>query len=82
MFDIFSQNLYILPSWFFLPEMYASFLPETNGVTLPETLSEAANFGRDQKYFSWIRSQTDSKHEPESQTIAADDPEEQMPLKL
>ncbi len=33
----------------------ASLLPETVGVDLPETLGEAANFGKDQKFFSWIR---------------------------
>ena len=33
----------------------ASFLPETVGVALPETLGEATKFGEDQKYFSWIR---------------------------
>ena len=35
----------------------ASFLPETAGVDLPETLTEAADFGRNQKYFGWVRSQ-------------------------
>ena len=31
----------------------ASFLPETVGVALPETVPESAVFGRKQKYFSW-----------------------------
>ena len=33
----------------------ASFLPETLGCHLPETISSAAQFGNDQKYFSWLR---------------------------
>jgi hypothetical protein len=33
----------------------ASFLPETIGVALPETIADAADFGRKQNYFSWIR---------------------------
>ena len=33
----------------------ASFLPETLGCYLPETVSSASEFGKDQKYFSWIR---------------------------
>ena len=33
----------------------ASFLPETLGSDLPETVASAAQFGHDQKYFSWIR---------------------------
>ena len=33
----------------------ASFLPETLGCYLPETISAAAEFGKDQKYFSWMR---------------------------
>ena len=33
----------------------ASFLPETLGCYLPETISSAAEFGKEQKYFSWIR---------------------------
>lgn len=33
----------------------ASFLPETLGCYLPETISSAAEFGKNQKYFSWIR---------------------------
>ena len=37
----------------FIPQ--ASFLPETIGVALPETIPEASVFGRQQKYFSWIR---------------------------
>jgi len=35
--------------------LQTSFLPETIGASLPETLEEAAEFGKDQKYFSWIR---------------------------
>lgn len=30
-----------------------SFLPETLGATLPETLDEASAFGKNDKYFSW-----------------------------
>ncbi len=30
-----------------------SFLPETLGATLPETLDEASEFGKNDKYFSW-----------------------------
>ena len=33
----------------------ASFLPETLGCYLPETIDTAAKFGKEQKYFSWIR---------------------------
>ena len=33
----------------------ASFLPETLGCYLPETIKSAAEFGKEQKYFSWIR---------------------------
>ena len=33
----------------------ASFLPETLGCYLPETIVSAAEFGKEQKYFSWIR---------------------------
>ena len=33
----------------------ASFLPETLGCYLPETIKSAAEFGNEQKYFSWIR---------------------------
>jgi len=33
----------------------ASFLPETIGASLPETLDAASEFGKDHKYFSWIR---------------------------
>ena len=33
----------------------ASFLPETRGCYLPETVSTAASFGNDQKYFSWAK---------------------------
>ena len=32
----------------------ASFLPETLGCDLPETIPSAAKFGTSQKYFSWI----------------------------
>ena len=32
----------------------ASFLPETLGCDLPETIPSAAKFGATQKYFSWI----------------------------
>ena len=32
----------------------ASFVPETLGSELPETLEEAANFGSQHKYFSWM----------------------------
>ncbi len=33
----------------------ASFLPETAGAELPETIKEADEFGRDQKFFGWVR---------------------------
>ena len=36
----------------------ASFLPETRGCHLPETVSAAASFGNDQKYFSWPKKKT------------------------
>ena len=39
----------------FVSAIAASFLPETLGCYLPETISSAAEFGNDQKYFSWIR---------------------------
>ncbi len=32
----------------------ASFLPETAGSELPETMEEAAEFGKDHGYFSWV----------------------------
>ena len=35
-----------------LAALTSSFLPETYGVHLPETLEAAAEFGKDQKYFS------------------------------
>ena len=50
----------------------ASFLPETIGVALPETLSEAANFGRSQKYFAWIRNQNKTD-QPTFQTAEGED---------
>lgn len=34
--------------------LLASFIPETLHVRLPETLSDAQHFGKDQKYWSWI----------------------------
>ncbi len=39
----------------------ASFLPETHGTELPETLDEAGTFGNDQKYFEWRRPEKDDK---------------------
>ena len=33
----------------------ASFLPETVGVDLPETLQAASEYGNDQKYFSYLK---------------------------
>ena len=39
----------------FVGAIVASFLPETLGCSLPETILEASEFGKDQKYFSWIR---------------------------
>lgn len=33
----------------------ASFLPETNGVALPESIQDAAAFGKNQNYFSTVR---------------------------
>ena len=33
----------------------ASFLPETVGCDLPETLEAASNFGKDQQYFSYVK---------------------------
>ena len=32
-------------------------------MTLPETLGEAAQFGRSQKYFSWIRNQNQNQNQ-------------------
>ena len=37
----------------FIGTIAASFLPETIGVDLPETLTEASDFGRDQPFFSF-----------------------------
>ena len=34
--------------------IFASFLPETLGCNLPETILTAAEFGKEQKYFSWM----------------------------
>ena len=31
------------------------FLPETVGCSLPETLQEASDFGKDQRYFSFVK---------------------------
>ena len=33
----------------------SSFLPETVGCVLPETLKAAANYGKDQEYFSYVK---------------------------
>ena len=33
-----------------------SFLPETVGCDLPETLKSASDFGKDQQFFSYVRS--------------------------
>ena len=33
----------------------SSFLPETVGCNLPETLKESAEYGKDQHYFSYVR---------------------------
>ena len=37
-----------------LASITASFLPETLGCDLPETLKSASNFGRDQAFFSYV----------------------------
>ena len=33
----------------------ATFLPETVGCDLPETLQEASDYGKDQRYFSYVK---------------------------
>ena len=33
----------------------ASFLPETVGCDLPETLQAASDYGKDQQYFSYVK---------------------------
>ena len=42
----------------------ASFLPETLGCHLPETLQSASDYGRNQKYFSW-KTQKRTHSDPE-----------------
>ena len=43
-------------------------MPETVGVNLPETLGEAAQFGRNQKYFSWIKNQTQTQTQEDKES--------------
>ena len=38
----------------FVGAIVASFLPETLGCSLPETILESSEFGKDQKYLSWL----------------------------
>ncbi len=53
----------------------ASFLPETAGTDLPETVAEAGDFGSDQKYFQWIRPRLGNSGRKEEK-----DGEETIPL--
>ncbi|CAL1269593.1 unnamed protein product, partial [Larinioides sclopetarius] len=39
----------------FVTGVLASFLPETLNENFPQTLTDAEEFGKDQKYFSWIK---------------------------
>ncbi len=54
----------------------ASFLPETAGAELPETIEEACAFGAEQDYFKWMRpgkinQQTKEEAEGTSKAVAA-----------
>ena len=51
----------------FIGGIVASFLPETLGCSLPETILESSEFGKDQKYFSWLWNLQEAKitHEKE-----------------
>jgi OCT family organic cation transporter-like MFS transporter 4/5 len=64
----------------FLGTIAASLLPETVGVDLPESLSEAEAFGKDQKFFSWIR-KADKTLEQAKNDEKQQDTEEAEPLR-
>ena len=51
----------------FIGAIVASFLPETLGCSLPETILASSEFGKDQRYFSWMwNPETEkTKHEKE-----------------
>ena len=51
----------------FIGGIVASFLPESLGCSLPETILEASEFGKDQKYLSWLWNPQEAKitHEKE-----------------
>jgi len=38
-------------------------------VALPETISESAMFGRDQKYFSWIRKHKEDQKQEQAMKL-------------
>ena len=54
----------------FIGAIVASFLPETLGCSLPETILESSEFGKDQKYCSWMWNPDTAKltHEKEYQS--------------
>ncbi|KAG8175157.1 hypothetical protein JTE90_025384 [Oedothorax gibbosus] len=53
----------IISATCFIASVLTSFLPETANTYLPQTILEAEEFGRDQKYRSWIRQTTATKTE-------------------
>ena len=53
-----------------------SFIPETLGCSLPETLTEAAVFGKEDGYFSYMPQAKREKEKAENETfLASKDPE-------
>ncbi|GIY18714.1 hypothetical protein CDAR_589501, partial [Caerostris darwini] len=57
-----SAALFVLiGSTSFLTGILASFLPETLNENLPQTMTDAEVFGKNQKYFSWTKKTQKSK---------------------
>jgi hypothetical protein len=59
----------------FIGAVFALFLPETAGVELPDTVAEAEQFGKDQKwlfmpgYEKWLKKRAERKMEEEQLKI-------------